>query len=111
MTVKKLFADLHFGSRELYNMFNELHEEVTDKECSFMQFQLIFSKIQFIKTFFLSASTLNEKQTGVNGLALQTGIWFEDKETLFERNSHSWKEMMMKYFATLYDAMDSQKST
>ena len=67
----------------------------------------------FIKTLFVSAETLNEKQEGINGLALATGIWLSDFETLFEGKPESkdWNDIIWKYIAILYDAMDSTKTT
>ena len=65
-----------------------------------------------IKSLLVSAETLTSKQDGINGLILATGIWLEDFETLFEGKpiSKDWNEIVWKYVATLYDAMDSSKT-
>ena len=49
----------------------------------------------------------------MNGLILATGIWLEDFESLFEGKPESkdWDEIIWKYIAILYDAMDSTKTT
>lgn len=66
-----------------------------------------------IKTLLVSAETLSTRQEGVNGLALATGIWLEDFETLYEnkKNQSNWSEIVWRYIATLYDAMDATKTT
>ena len=66
-----------------------------------------------LKTLIVSAETLQTRQDGVNGLVLATGVWLEDFESLFETKSHTneWNEIVWKYIAVLYDAMDATKTT
>ena len=67
----------------------------------------------FVKSLLVSAETLNSRQDGINGLALATGIWLEDFESLFggKKLSSDWNEIVWKYIAVLYDAINSEKST
>lgn len=113
--VRKLFMSAHQADRSLYAKFAELYREVVgeESECSFRSFQLIFSKVEFAKTLLLSAETLKEKQDGTNFLALVTGVWLVDAETLFRDAKYDadWKELVFRYLATLYDAMDSAATT
>ena len=53
-------------------------------------------------------------QDGVNSLALAFGVWLEDSETLYSDDAFpesDQRELVFRYLATLYDAIDSSKST
>lgn len=58
MSVKQLFAGIHFNDKDLFNKFCALYENVTGEDCRYADFQKIFSKAQLIKTLLLSAETL-----------------------------------------------------
>ena len=111
-TLKRLFADVQMGDKDLFRKFAEVHEDVTGQECRWADFTKIFSKAQFVKSFIVSAEALKTRQEGVNGLALATGIWLQDSETLYEDVEHEedWKQIVFKYLASLYDAMDASKT-
>ena len=86
LSVKQIFAAIHYNDKDLFNKFCGLYEEVTGQDCRYADFQKMFSKVQLIKTLLVSAETLQTQQEGVNGLALATGIWLEDFETLYDQN-------------------------
>ena len=111
-SLKQVFAAIHFKDRDLFNKFCGIFDEVNGEDCRYQDFQKIFSKPMFVKTLLVSAETLSQKQEGINGLALATGVWLEDFDSLFEgnKNSQDWDEIVWKYIATLYDAMDSTKT-
>ena len=67
-TLKRLFADVQMGDKDLFRKFAEVHEDVTGQECRWADFTKIFSKAQFIKSFIVSAEALKTRQEGVNGL-------------------------------------------
>ena len=112
MTMKKIFASIHFDDdKDLFNNFSSFYTTVTGGlDLRFADFQKIFGKPQLLKTLFVSAETLRSPQEGVcNGLALAFNVWLEDTETLYSNRAFSesdQKEIIFKYLAVLYDAME-----
>ena len=73
----------------------------------------IFADANVVKALLVSAETLTEEQSGINGLILATSIWLEDGDILFEdyKYEEKWNELIFRYLAKLYDAIDENKST
>ena len=111
-SLKQVFAAIHFKDKDLFNKFCGVYEEATGEDCRYQDFQKIFSKPMLVKSLLVSAETLTSQQDGINGLALATGIWLEDFETLFgdKKLEKEWNDIVWKYIAALYDAMDSTKT-
>ena len=111
-TLKKLFAEAHLKSPALQTKFGELYTEVTGKAMRQADFHRIFGQVMFTKTLLVSNETLTSQQAGINWLALMTGVWLQDADTLYSDAGmeEQWKEAIFTYLAKLYDAMDSKKS-
>ena len=84
-----------------------------DEECEQLSMIAVLSDLFVVKAMLVSPETLTESQDyKVNALILATGVWLEDSDTLFDNLEfeNGWTEIVFRYLAKLYDAIDASKS-
>ena len=94
----------------MYDRVNELYRETNGKELAMRDFHKMFKSFGFLESLLCKQILIPEsiiEDTKINYLVFATGVWLQDKETLFDDENYSqdWEEIGYKYLASLYTTL------